>query len=53
MKVLAIPVTTTVSGKVRTTVELEAAMKEPMRVAPTRNVWIHEKPEDEARRLTL
>ncbi len=27
------------------------AMKEPMRVAPTQNIWIHESLEGEARRL--
>jgi hypothetical protein len=42
---------TTGARKVRTTEELEAAIKEPMGVAPTRNVWIHESLEDEARRL--
>ncbi len=31
--------------------ELEVVIKEPMRLAPTRNVWIHEGLEDEARRL--
>jgi hypothetical protein len=36
---------------IRTREELEAAIKEPMRVAPIRNVWIHESLEDEARRL--
>jgi hypothetical protein len=39
--------TTTRERKVRTTEELEAAVKEPMTVAPTRNVWIHESLEDE------
>ena len=42
---------TTRDCKVRTTEELEAATKEPLKVAPTRNVWIHESLEDEARRL--
>ena len=28
-----------------------AAIEEPMRVAPTRNIWIHESLEDEARRV--
>ena len=37
--------------KVRTKEELEAAIKEPRGVAPTRNVWIHESLEDEARRV--
>jgi len=37
--------------KARTFEELDAAIKEPMRLAPTRNVWIHESLEDEARRL--
>jgi hypothetical protein len=31
--------------------ELEAAIKEPMMVALTRNIWIHESLEDEGRRL--
>jgi hypothetical protein len=35
--------------KVGTGEELEAALKEPMRVAPTRNIRIHESLEDEAR----
>ena len=39
---------TTRDRKVRTPEELDAAIKEPMRVAPTRNVWIHERLEDEA-----
>ena len=43
--------TTTGERKVRTVEELEAAIREPMRVAPTRNVWIHESLEAEARRL--
>jgi hypothetical protein len=34
---------------IRTCEELEAAIKEPMNVAPTRNIWIHESLEDEAR----
>ncbi len=42
---------TTREQKVRTVEELEAAIKEPMRVAPTRAVWIHEDLEDEARRV--
>ncbi len=42
---------TTGERKVRTTEELEAAIKEPRGVAPTRNIWIHESLEDEARRL--
>jgi len=36
--------------KVRTREELEAVMKEPKR-APTREVWMHESLQDEARRL--
>ncbi len=31
--------------------ELDAAIKEPMNVAPTRTVWIHKNLEDEARLL--
>jgi hypothetical protein len=42
---------TTGDWKVRTLEELEAAIEEPMNVAPTRNVWIHESLEDKARRL--
>ena len=42
---------TTGERKVRTIEELEAAIKEPMTVAPTRNVWIHESLEDEAHRV--
>ena len=42
---------TTRERKVRTREELEAAMKEPMKVAPTRTVWMHESLEDDARRL--
>lgn len=34
--------------KVRTTEELEDAIKEPMTVAPTQNVWIHKSLEDDA-----
>src|ERR1700730_17308245 len=37
--------------KVRTAAELEAAVKEPMNVSPTRNIWIHESMEDETRRI--
>ena len=37
--------------KVRTLEELEAALKAPMKVAPTRSVWIHEFLEGDARRL--
>ena len=37
--------------KVRTLEELEAAIKAPMRVAPTRRVWIHESLEGDVRRL--
>jgi hypothetical protein len=43
--------TTTRGRKVRGTEELEAAIREPMNVAPTRNVWIDESLEDEARRV--
>ncbi len=32
-------------------VSIPASMKEPVRVAPTRNIWIHESLEDETRRL--
>lgn len=42
-------VATTMAQKVRTAEELEAAIKAPMRVAPTRIIWIHESLEDEAR----
>jgi hypothetical protein len=38
--------------KVRTKGELEAAIKEPMKVAPTRNVWIHESLVDEVPRVS-
>ena len=48
---LDLVLSTTKERKVRTTEELEAAMNEPMKVAPTRNVWIHESLEDEARRV--
>lgn len=44
-------VLTTRERKVRTLEELEAAMKEPMTVAATRNVRIHESLEKEARWL--
>ena len=37
--------------KARTREELEAVMKEPRNVAPTREVWMHESLVDEARRL--
>ncbi len=37
-------------GKARTREELDAIMKEPKR-APTREVWMHERLVDEARRL--
>jgi hypothetical protein len=37
--------------KVQTAEELDAVMKEPTGVAPTRNIWIHESLEDEARRM--
>jgi hypothetical protein len=42
---------TTRERKVRTIEELDVAMKEPMNVAPTRDIWIHESLEKEARRL--
>ncbi len=42
---------TTRDRKVRTMEELEATIKKPRGVAPTRNIWIHESLEDEARRL--
>jgi hypothetical protein len=42
--------TTTRERQIRTAEEIEAAIQEPMRVAPTRNVWIHECLKDEARR---
>jgi hypothetical protein len=48
---LELILTTTRERKVRTAEELEAAIKEPMTVAPTRDIWIHESLEDEARRL--
>lgn len=37
--------------KVRTAEELEAALKAPAGVAPTKQVWIHEALEDGARRV--
>ena len=37
--------------KVRTREELEAIMKDQRRVSPTREVWMHESLQDEARRL--
>lgn len=43
--------TTAGERKVRTAEELEAAIKEPMTVAPTRDIWIHESLEDEAQRM--
>ena len=42
---------TTRERKVQTAEELAAAIKEPMMIAPTRDIWIHECLEDEARRL--
>jgi hypothetical protein len=42
---------TTRERKVRTAEELDAAITEPMTVAPTRDLWIHESLEGEARRL--
>ena len=43
----------TVAGDriVRTLAELEEVLNAPRRQAPTRRVWIHERLEDEARRL--
>lgn len=38
-------------AKVRTLEELEAALRAPMKVAPTRRVWIHESLERDARCL--
>jgi len=35
----------------RTREELEAVMREPRSVSPTREVWMHESLQDEARRL--
>ena len=40
-----------VHRKARTREEIEAVMKEPRGVSPTREVWIHEPLVDEARRL--
>jgi hypothetical protein len=37
--------------KARTREELEAVMKEPRNMSPTREVWMHESLVDEARRL--
>ncbi len=37
--------------KVRIREELEAVMKEPKNVAPTRYIWMHESLVDDARRL--
>jgi len=37
--------------KARTREELDAVMKEPRGVSPTREVWIHESLVDQARRL--
>jgi hypothetical protein len=37
--------------KIQTAEELDAVMKEPKGVATTRNIWIHESLEDEARRM--
>ncbi len=42
---------TTGERKVRTIEELDAAIREPMTVSPTRNVWIHEGLESEPRRV--
>ena len=41
----------TYGEKIRTLEELDAAIKAPARVAPTRRVWVHEGLEDDARRL--
>ncbi len=37
--------------KVRTLEELDAVIKVPTRVAPTRRVWVHESLEEDARQL--
>ncbi len=37
--------------KARTREELDVVMKEPLNLAPTRDVWMHESLVDEARRL--
>jgi hypothetical protein len=37
--------------KARTREELKAVMREPRNVSPTREVWMHESLQDEARRL--
>ncbi len=37
--------------KARTREELETIIKEPLKAAPTREVWMHESLVDEARRL--
>jgi len=42
---------TTRERRLRTKEEVSAEVREPKGVAPTRNVWIHESLEDEARRL--
>ena len=39
------------SHKIRTLEELEALLRAPMKVAPTRCVWIHESMEGDARHL--
>jgi hypothetical protein len=36
---------------IRTREELEAVIREPTGATPTRNIWIHESLEDEARRV--
>ena len=43
--------TAMMARKVQTPEKLEAVMKEPRNVAPTREVWMHESLQDEARRL--
>ncbi len=48
---LDLVLSTTGERKVRTIEELKAAIREPMRVAPTRNIWLHESLEDEAIRV--
>jgi hypothetical protein len=37
--------------KIRTREELEVVMEEPLKVAPTRYIWMHESLVDDARRL--
>ena len=44
---LDLVLSTTRGRRVRSPEELDTVIKEPMTVAPTRNVWIHESLEDE------